>query len=102
MILAHKEDILTEEEQKTLQIWQVNYVCSILFVFMIQLPLTAKYTGMMKRDPPKNAHLRLRILAMATFSIGAYLFTSSRADILTDRLAKKYLSDLSDFEIDNF
>ena len=64
--------------------------------------MSVKYYAMIRRDMATYGHLRFRIFGMATFSMFAYFYTSFKRDRLTNTLIKKYLADLSDFEIENF
>lgn len=93
---------MTGEEARTLEFWHMLVVASAMFVVMVQIPLTLKYTMAIRRDREKNKHLLMRMYGMIFFNLPIMYFSNAKNDRLVNEYSGKYLADLSDYELRNF
>ncbi len=75
---------------------------SALFTVLVQLPLSVKYVLLIRRDPVLNKHLLRRLYIMPLVAFPTFYFSSLRTEKYSKAHSLKYLSDLNDFELDNF
>ena len=102
MIVYRHKEILNGEEARQLDFWHMTVVASALFIFLVQIPLTIKYTVMLRRDREKNKHLLKRMYGLIFVNLPIFYISNGRSDKLINEYSKKYLADLSDFELNNF
>ena len=101
IIFDHPE-ILTPRERSDLTFWGQIVTASALFTVIIQLPLSIKYILLIRRDPVLNKHLLKRLYAMPLIAFPSFYYSSLKTEKYSKAYSKKYLSDLNDFELDNF
>lgn len=101
-IIYRHTEILTKEEANKLAFWSSLIMASALFTIIVQLPLTIKYSILVRRDPVKNRHLLKWIYGMPAVAFPTFLLGQFKTDQYAIKMSQKYLSELSDFEIDNF
>ena len=71
-------------------------------IMIALLPISVRYTVLVRKDPEKNRHLLKRIYGALFISMPVFFISSTRVNKLYDEYSAKYLSDLSDSELMNF
>ena len=93
---------LTDVEKRDLKYYMnMENVLSLSFVFL-WMPLSIAFIAKYKQDPVKNAALRVRALSIYAIQLPVLFYISFKKNQTMGNLQKKYLNDLSDYEIRNF
>ena len=101
-IIFNHPEILSPKEKSDFTFWGQIVTASALFTVIIQLPLSIKYILLIRKDPVLNKHLLKRLYAMPLIAFPTFYFSSLQTEKYSKAYSKKYLSDLNDFELDNF
>ena len=95
---------MTPDEKSRMHDVIANFSAAVGFVCLIQIPLTVFYIYRL-RTPllmETNQHLRKYLFALPLISIPWGLWTNRQARNFTQNMHDKYMSDLSDEELEGF
>ena len=101
-IIFNHPEILTPKEKSLMTFWGQLVTASALFTVLVQFPLSVKYIIHIRRDPVLNKHLLKRLYAMPLIAFPTFYYSSLKTEKYSKEYSKKYLSDLNEFELDNF
>ena len=93
-ILGSHTEIMDKQEQSALSSWYQVAQATILFVIMVQIPLSLKYYLLAKRDPKTYGHLRLRIFLFPLVFI-PYKYSATKIEDKYRVYGEKYLSEMN-------
>ena len=92
----------TAEEAKSIKYW--NSITNTLSTFYLFLwvPISFAFYAKYRQNPVENHHMRFRVLSIHLVQLPCIVYTSAQRQRIVDDACKKYLADLSDYEIKNF
>ena len=102
LIFWRHPEILNKDERGRFYKILGNATAAHAFVALVQIPLSMLYCYRLLKKPKEFRYLQIRLLAFPLFSIPWMFYSTHAMTGMSDELHEKYLSDLSDHEIENF
>ena len=94
--------MLTKDEQMDTLYYVAMDNSLQLSYFFLWVPICFAFFARYRRDPVNNAHMRNRILYINTIQLSFWLWANYKKGLAMSKMERKYLADLSDYEINNF
>jgi len=91
--------MLTEQERsETMTYVALENSLKLSYIFL-WFPACVFFYVQFRRDPVKYAHNRFKILISNMIQLPALIWAMSKRDAVVDKMERKYLNDLTDYEI---
>ena len=102
LIFYKHPEILNRDEKSRFYSSLANAAAAHGFVALIQIPLSMLYMYRLIRNPKEFQHLRWRLVALPLISLPWMIYSTHLCTEMSGEMHEKYMSDLSDNEMDNF
>ena len=102
LILYKYKDIMQPQDKENLSHWTSMVTVFTLFYVVLWVPFSFSMMGRYRADKVKNSHLRVRALMVHLIQLPVIFYSATQRSRVEEECRKKYLSDLSDYEVANF
>ena len=94
--------MLTPDEAKEVIYYDsLTTTLSLCYLFL-WVPVSFMFYAKYRQDRIANHHLRFRIMSIHCIQIPVIIYAQNKKNTCLEQLERKYLNDLSDYEIQNF
>jgi len=102
LLIRYCREMLTPAEAKDVIYYNSLTTTLSLSYLFLWVPVSFAFYAKYRQDRIANAPLRFRIMSIHAIQLPVIIYAQNKKNTCLEQLERKYLNDLSDYEIQNF